>query len=294
MRRMGAPGRNVPRAKYITITGEAQSPQEIAMTRWLACGVAALVVAVAASAQSAVKKRRPLPYEFGRVVLNNHSEKAGLAPVTFEHWQHRARYTCRVCHVDIGFAMKAGATNIRARDNASGVFCGACHDGKRIVDGRKVFEACGKITPDTRAACLRCHAGEARSADAEFGAFAKRMPRGRFGNGIDWEKAEEEHLIKPADSVEGVSIKRTSMTAQKDFALSPKLQGMPDIIFSHAKHTAWNGCELCHPEIFVGVKKGSTKYSMAQIFEGQYCGVCHSTVAFPLIDCQRCHARPVQ
>jgi c(7)-type cytochrome triheme protein len=48
------------------------------------------------------------------------------------------------------------------------------------------------------------------------------------------------------------------------------------------------------PEIFVGVKKGATKYSMVEIFEGKYCGVCHVNVAFPLIDCQRCHTKPVQ
>ena len=69
---------------------------------------------------------------------------------------------------------------------------------------------------------------------------------------------------------------------------------MPAIIFSHKKHTVWNGCELCHPEIFVGVKKGATKYSMVEIFDGKYCGVCHTNVAFPLLDCQRCHTEPVQ
>jgi len=69
---------------------------------------------------------------------------------------------------------------------------------------------------------------------------------------------------------------------------------MPDIIFSHAKHTVWNGCEGCHPEIFMGVKRGATKYSMVDIFEGKYCGACHVAVAFPTIDCQRCHSRPVQ
>ena len=120
------------------------------------------------------------------------------------------------------------------------------------------------------------------------------MPRGRFGNGVDWEKAEQDHLIQPVDFLEGVSIRRQPISAQKDFALSPKLEGMPDIIFSHAKHTVWNGCELCHPEIFVGVKKGTTKYSMVQIFEGKYCGVCHTAVAFPTLDCQRCHTKPVQ
>jgi c(7)-type cytochrome triheme protein len=42
------------------------------------------------------------------------------------------------------------------------------------------------------------------------------------------------------------------------------------------------------------VKKGTTKYSMVDIFEGKYCGVCHVNVAFPMTDCQRCHAKPVR
>ncbi|WP_243688424.1 hypothetical protein [Geotalea toluenoxydans] len=29
---------------------------------------------------------------------------------------------------------------------------------------------------------------------------------------------------------------------------------------------------------------------MAEINEGKYCGLCHTTVAFPLQDCQRCHS----
>jgi c(7)-type cytochrome triheme protein len=126
-----------------------------------------------------------------------------------------------------------------------------------------------------------------------FSQFTKNFPKGRFGNGIDWEKAEELGLVKPIDSLEGISIRRKSISEQKDFALGAKVRGMPDIIFSHKKHTVWNGCELCHPEIFIGVKKGASKYSMVDIFEGKSCGVCHSTVAFPLLDCQRCHTKPV-
>jgi c(7)-type cytochrome triheme protein len=81
---------------------------------------------------------------------------------------------------------------------------------------------------------------------------------------------------------------------QPDFALTPTVVGMPDIIFSHVKHTEWNGCELCHPDIFVGVQRGTTQYSMVDNFHGKFCGVCHTRVAFPLADCQRCHSRPVQ
>jgi c(7)-type cytochrome triheme protein len=89
-------------------------------------------------------------------------------------------------------------------------------------------------------------------------------------------------------------VKRPPLKIQKDFSLEPKVEGMPQIVFSHKKHTVWNGCEVCHPEIFAGVKKGLTKYSMPEIFEGKYCGVCHGKVAFPLLDCQRCHTKPVE
>jgi c(7)-type cytochrome triheme protein len=105
--------------------------------------------------------------------------------------------------------------------------------------------------------------------------------------------AEEEGFIKPIDYLEGVSIKRKSIQIPNDFTLSSKVEGMTDIVFSHRKHVVWNGCEVCHPEIFVGVKKGATKYSMVEIYDGRYCGVCHISVAFPLLDCQRCHINPV-
>jgi c(7)-type cytochrome triheme protein len=127
----------------------------------------------------------------------------------------------------------------------------------------------------------------------DFYAFTKKFPKERFGNGIDWEQAELDGSLKLIDYVEGVSIRRKPMAVQKDFTLNAKVTGMPDIIFSHSKHTVWCGCELCHPEIFVGVKKGLTKYSMAEIYEGKFCGACHIKVAFPLLDCQRCHTKAV-
>jgi c(7)-type cytochrome triheme protein len=192
--------------------------------------------------------------------------------------------------------MKGGATDIRAADNMAGQYCGACHDGRtQAAEGRKVFESCSKAVPgESRPACLRCHSvGKGVRPQVDFATFTRELPRERFGNGVDWEKAELDKLIKPLDFVEGVSIKRAALSAQKDFALTAKLDGMPNIIFSHVKHTVWNGCELCHPQMFA-VRRGATKTSMVQIFEGQSCGICHATVAFPLIDCQRCHVAPVQ
>jgi len=254
-----------------------------------------LVFAGMAYAQGGVKKKRLPPYEFGNVTINNFSENAGLAPVVFQHWSHRARFTCRVCHVDIGFAMKAGTTRMRAADNIKGFYCGTCHNGKMLFNNEKVFAACSKESPVIdQQRCNKCHfVGDTAKREEAFYKFADNLPKERFGNGIDWEKAEEDGLVKPADFIKGISVKRSTLPVQKDFALSAKVEGMPEIIFSHKKHTVWNGCEVCHPEIFIGIKKGTTKYSMIEIFDGKYCGVCHDKVAFPQMGCQRCHTKPV-
>jgi len=259
--------------------------------------------------QTGTKKRRPLPYEYGRVIINNSSEQADMPPVVFEHWIHRSKFTCRVCHVDIGFVMKAGATGITATANAQGFYCGTCHNGAMLVAGKTVFASCPKPeAPGTPSQpgltvrrsvaeakrCARCHSlGQDVASDYDFFKFSEPLPKARFGNGIDWEKAEEFGVIKPASFLDGVSTLRKSMPVQKDFTLAPKVKGMPDIIFSHKKHTVWNGCEVCHPEIFAG-KKGDTRYTMVDISQGKFCGACHTSVAFPLTECQRCHSQPVQ
>lgn len=245
-----------------------------------------------AFAEVGMKKRRPLPYEFGSVVIGNFSANAGLSPVVFDHWLHRSKYTCRLCHVDIGFGMTAGSTKIRAADNRKGFYCGACHNGKSKYDKKIIFEACSSGDAQK---CGICHfTGKNPQREEDFYKFTQNLPKERFGNGINWEQAEEKGLIRPVDHLEGISISRNAMAVQKDFSLAAKTEGMPDIIFSHKKHTVWNGCELCHPDIFLGVKKGATKYSMIELFQGKYCGVCHDKVAFPQTDCQRCHVTPVK
>jgi c(7)-type cytochrome triheme protein len=227
------------------------------------------------------------PEEYGRVVINGFSEKAGMAPVVFDHWLHRVKYTCRVCHVDVGFSLKANATGIRAADNEKGIFCGACHNGKMA------FAACGKDTTDKR--CERCHSqGKSVKRSADFASVTATLPKNTFGNGVNWEQAAEEGLIKPSNHLEGVSIDQSAKPIQNDFTIKPKSAGMGEIIFSHKKHVLWNGCEVCHPEVFKGGKRGAQAYSMEEIKQKKFCGVCHMTVAFPLDDCSRCHSRPVK
>ena len=243
---------------------------------------AVLLIALAPLALSqtkGVKKRRPLPDQFGNVVMNNFSEKNNVAPVVFSHWLHRGKFTCRLCHVDIGFAMEANGTQIREEDNRKGYYCGACHNSKIAFASDKN--------------CDRCHSvGKSVPRAYEFSTFTADFPKGRFGNNVDWEAAEVEGKIKLTDTLPGVSVKRSPLDVPKDYNIQGKVAGMPDIIFSHKKHAVWNGCELCHPDIYA-VKTGATKYTMEEVFNGKFCGVCHGSVAFPAIDCQRCHTKPV-
>lgn len=68
--------------------------------------------------------------EYGDVVINNYSDKAGMPPAVFPHWFHRIRFTCKVCHADLGFKFKAGGNEITMSKIIDGQFCGACHNGE--------------------------------------------------------------------------------------------------------------------------------------------------------------------
>ncbi len=245
------------------------------------CFVLLLSASIVFATTFGTKKRMKRPHEFGNVVINNYSEKKNIAPVVFKHWIHRKKFTCRLCHVDIGFAMEAGGSDIREEDNQIGLYCGTCHNGNVSFNSQDKDN------------CDRCHSlGKKDGSVKKFYETISNFPQARFGNRVDWLKAEASGLIKLEDYIEGVSMRRKPLKSQKDFDIKSTILGMPDIIFSHKKHATMNGCELCHPEIF-GAKKGATKYNMQEIFAGKYCGACHDKVAFPFYDCQLCHIKEV-
>lgn len=237
------------------------------------------------------------PSDYGSVTIRNFSSHAGLAPVRFDHWLHRALYTCRLCHVDIGFAMEGNGTKITAASNMKGFYCGACHNGARLYKGKKIFSSCTvSATAGENMQCKRCHSAyEKAKREDDYATFTEKFPViDRAKRFIDWEEAEARGLIHPVDYLPGISIERNALAAQKDFAITSKSEWMPNIIFSHKKHVMWNGCEVCHPDIFPSVKKGTVEYSMFDISSGRYCGVCHDRVAFSLRYCEKCHATPVR
>lgn len=264
------------------------------MTRkFLQVAMSVAVVAVfawssAVSQTIGVRKRRPKPHEYGTTLIDNASTQNKIAAVEFPHWLHRAKYTCRLCHVDIGFAMTANETGITEDDNRHGMYCGTCHNGE-IAFGWQVTNG----VEGEPSNCDRCHSvGLAVKPKNDFYVFREGMPRERFGNGIDWVQAEDDGLVSPVDTLESVSFHRPKLVSPGDEMLTASEVTMPDIVFSHLKHSVWNGCELCHPQVF-GIKKGSTTYTMQEIFEGRFCGSCHGRVSFPNDDCQRCHTEPI-
>ncbi len=235
----------------------------------------------------------PPPQDYGRVVLDEGATRAGMAPVQFDHWRHRARYTCRLCHVDVGFAMSAGATHVSGDTIRAGFHCGACHDGKHEYRGTRIFAACaprGKGPPPER--CARCHGlGDPEQRRKDFEAFAARAPRRPTTRAIDWEEAEDRWGWKPIDAVEGASLARPPLRMDVDVVIASR-GWMTDVLFSHRKHAVWNGCEVCHPEIFPS-RAGDVRHTMLEINAGRACGACHGKVAFSLSECDRCHARPL-
>jgi c(7)-type cytochrome triheme protein len=226
----------------------------------------------------------------GRVVLDRHTSEAGVPAVQFDHAVHRTMFTCRVCHVELGMAMKVGETQISAQTNRDRRHCGACHDGKTTYEGAPIFRACdGAKTLEVGSPCARCHVGADRirlSGRAE--ASLKLLPRDD-GDFIDWNAAEKRGFVKPSDVPPGTTSRRPAMKIDRDFDIEVKGTWLGRVAFSHKKHAAWNGCEQCHPEIFPVTKRGAARYTMASLGNREFCGVCHSTVAFPISRCERCH-----
>jgi c(7)-type cytochrome triheme protein len=234
-------------------------------------------------------KPAPRPLEIGTFFLGGAGSAA--PPVLFEHWRHRARYTCRLCHADLGFSMTRGGTGITAATNAGGYHCGACHNGKERALDKVAFPACadGPVAAD----CLRCHAGEQLAREDAFDQRQRRydevvrqLPRSAAG-GIDWSRAVEERRIRLLDFTEGASPAGRKLTMDRDVLFD--LQRAGGVVFSHATHVRWNGCELCHPQLFPTDAKASLGYRMQRLISGEHCGACHGKVAFALTECDRCH-----
>jgi c(7)-type cytochrome triheme protein len=94
--------------------------------------------------------------EYGDVVLNKSSEKNGVRPVVFSHWFHRVRFRCKVCHTELAFKMRAGATEVTMADVSNGKFCGTCHNNQ-IAWGADKCDLCHSGKPSLKSGIYGGH-----------------------------------------------------------------------------------------------------------------------------------------
>ena len=88
----------------------------------------------------------PAQAQYGDIILNRLAEKDGMRPVIFPHWFHRIRFRCSVCHVQIGFQLRAGGDDIDMVKIIGGKYCGACHNDK-IAWGSSHCDLCHSGLP---------------------------------------------------------------------------------------------------------------------------------------------------
>lgn len=213
------------------------------------------------------------PAEYGNILINRTSSRAGEKPVSFSHWSHRTRYKCRVCHTELEFELKINSTEITEAKNRKGEFCGACHNGE-IAFGH------------TKENCRKCHNGNIRAGTERFRELS-HLPYSRFGNQIDWTEAAEKNLINPVTTLYNQQPRDYRFV--KEVKLDPEWANFPAAVFPHGPHNYWLDCSSCHPSPFNIQKKTTKHFSMNLINEGKFCGICHTTVAFPVNNCKRCH-----
>lgn len=221
---------------------------------------------------------------YGDVRMDRTSSTNGVAPVTFSHWVHRSKYTCKVCHYELEFAMRVNESGVVCnKGEINNMHCTKCHDGKTSFAPK-----------DTKGNnCGRCHAKKPKPNADKFAALQKKLPKRSFKDQkkhkvvwIDWVKALHEGMIRPASSL-SKSVQALGM--DRTLSLEAEKGGIPPAIFPHKIHEEWLDCSNCHPDIFNIKKKTTEHFSMDRILKGEFCGVCHLSVAFPLNDCARCH-----
>jgi c(7)-type cytochrome triheme protein len=233
-------------------------------------------VSLSLHAQQALFDLPPLPepQNFGNILIDRLASTGNSVPVGFSHWSHRTRYTCRVCHFELDFALQRNGSEITEDDNRTGLFCGSCHNGEEAFGHEESH-------------CTKCHTGTAISEKRDFKRSLKRLPSAPFGNQVDWVAAERNEQIRPLKSLFEPDFE--PIPFKEEFAVDAAWTLIPPADFSHDVHLRWLECSNCHPHIFKIEKEGTEHFLMKNILEGRFCGVCHQSVAFPLNDCKRCH-----
>ena len=245
------------------------------MRQWGLVPLLLAVVAGTAAAQWQLPENLP-PEEYGTLLIDRTASQHKVAPAVFSHHVHRRKHTCRVCHFELEFNFKVNTTEITEAASKGGKFCGTagCHDGKAVFGHDE--QNCG-----------RCHRASRKPDKKDLDALVG-LPKNKYGNKVNWVKALNRGFIEP---VTHLTMPQADMSFDRRLTLEAAWNNIPLAVFPHLEHNQWLDCNNCHPDIF-NIKKKTTKhFAMDRILKGEFCGVCHRTVAFPMDDCKRCHPK---
>lgn len=113
-----------------------------------------------------------------------------------------------------------------------------------------------------------------------------RFPFDSVGNQVHWVKALEQGFIAPRANL----LPDTKVEVLHLDVIMPRTGEMPMVLFPHRQHTEWLNCNNCHEKPFISKAGANKALNMFQVLQGEYCGLCHGAVAFPLTECRRCHS----
>ncbi len=129
-------------------------------------------------------------------------------------------------------------------------------------------------------------AGPAIRQLQEPGKGLSELPAHESGNRVLWAKALDRGAINPRRAIKPSEAKVQVL----DLDILMNLRGgMPIVRFPHRIHTQWLACDNCHEQLFKS-QIGANKLSMYMMLQGEQCGLCHGSVAFPLTQCSFCHS----
>lgn len=204
---------------------------------------------------------------------------------TYPHRSHTQLLACGNCHPAIfPLSRKATPSVITMAKIRAGEQCGVCH---------------GKVAFSVEKTCARCHTKTPQRTDwhpseeprkpieqaASWESAARLLPV--TGGMPDWAKALTGEVIAPRPGIDPKAEEQPVFPL--DVELVPADNRLFKVVFPHGTHTALLACTTCHSGIFQ-MAKGADPITMATIYAGQYCGVCHGKVAFAVpTGCPRCH-----
>jgi c(7)-type cytochrome triheme protein len=226
--------------------------------------------------------------------------------VRFNHEIHTRLTKCSNCHPGL-FKIKKGANKITQADHGQKKYCFVCHDGKKSFSWNNC-SSCHVKTPTPRQAVLfghgekailfshQTHAGKLKCGSCHTRIF----PFKRGDTKISFAShSSEKACFTCHKEKNGVAFYNDCSRCHKDRGgaaaaqqgpgpLIYKVQGAGPVNFNHTSHTAFT-CDQCHPKLF-SMKKGGSKMTMADMYQGKSCGACHDgKKAFPSMACAQCH-----